>query len=82
MQREFPIRDLGALHYLLCIELQQNDTGTLITQQRYISDLLQRHGMHECKPCATPITPSSKLFKHIGTPLDHGGIYQQIIIAL
>ena len=76
MEREFPICDLGALHYFLGIELQQNDTGILITQQRYISDLLQCHGMHECKPYAIPITPSSKLSKHIGTPLDNGKIYR------
>ena len=38
--------------------------------------------MHDCKPCVTPITPSSKLSKHIGTPLDNGKIYRQIIRAL
>jgi hypothetical protein len=41
----------------------------LLTQEQYASDLLQKVGMSNCKPVATPLSTSEKLSLHEGTSL-------------
>ncbi|KAB2608320.1 hypothetical protein D8674_011488 [Pyrus ussuriensis x Pyrus communis] len=48
----FPIKDLGALHYFLGIEVHQSSKGIFITQTKYILDLLKKANMDGSKPCS------------------------------
>ncbi|XP_019200069.1 PREDICTED: uncharacterized protein LOC109193670 [Ipomoea nil] len=50
----FKIRDLGPPTFFLGIETITVPDGMLLTQRRYIRDILQRAGMTDCKPLATP----------------------------
>ena len=61
IQQTFPIRDLGSLHYFLGMEFKAQSYGNLLTQSRYLHDLLHKHGMVDCKPCQTPMQSSSTL---------------------
>jgi len=55
---EFKLRDLGAVHYFLGIEVQSTGLGLMLRQHKYILDILTRAGMTSCKPVDTPVSPS------------------------
>ncbi|XP_031120268.1 uncharacterized protein LOC116023408 [Ipomoea triloba] len=52
----FKIRDLGEPGFFLGIEMVKNGNAINLSQQRYMTDILKRAGMAECKPLATPIS--------------------------
>jgi hypothetical protein len=55
LQAEFAVKDLGALSFFLGIDVKRNSDGFYLSQQRYVEDILERAGMTNCKPAATPI---------------------------
>jgi histone deacetylase 1/2 len=65
----FAIKDLGALHFFLGIEVKWTADSLLPTQAKYAHDLLAKVGMLDCKPAPTPLSPSEPLSLHEGTPL-------------
>uniref|UniRef100_A0A5S6QSI6 Reverse transcriptase Ty1/copia-type domain-containing protein n=1 Tax=Trichuris muris TaxID=70415 RepID=A0A5S6QSI6_TRIMR len=69
LAKQFKLRDLGRINYALGVEFTQNEKeGTItMTQCSYIAELLKRFGMLDCKPAATPMTPTVKLTKPIKT---------------
>ncbi|XP_031127507.1 uncharacterized protein LOC116029597 [Ipomoea triloba] len=50
----FKIRDLRTPGFFLGIETLAVHGGLVLSQRRYIGDLLKRAGMTDCKPLATP----------------------------
>ncbi|XP_019179912.1 PREDICTED: uncharacterized protein LOC109175117 [Ipomoea nil] len=50
----FKIRDLGSPRFFLGIETVPTQKGILLSQCRYMTDLLGRSGMADCKPLTTP----------------------------
>lgn len=52
---EFEVKDLGSLRYFLGMEVGRSETGMVISQRKYILDLLQETGMLGCKPVSTPL---------------------------
>ncbi|XP_031092189.1 uncharacterized protein LOC115996890 [Ipomoea triloba] len=77
----FKIRDLGTPSFFLGIETLTDGTGILLSQKRYMADILHRAGMSDCKPLATPAsvtqpaTPSLK-------PYENPTQYRRIVGAL
>jgi hypothetical protein len=61
LRSDFALKDLGQLHYFLGIEVQHISDGIHLSQGKYASDILQRVGMANCKPCTTPLSTSEKL---------------------
>jgi hypothetical protein len=53
--------DLGDLNYFLGIEVMKTTDGIILTQEKYVSDLLKKVGMSKCKPAAIPLSTSKKL---------------------
>ncbi|XP_019196315.1 PREDICTED: uncharacterized protein LOC109190296 [Ipomoea nil] len=53
---EFKVRDMGVQSFFLGIETVQLSSGMLLSQQRYMKDILKRAGMVECKPLVTPVS--------------------------
>ena len=64
MAARFKMSDLGALSYYLGIEVRQGKQSISLGQRAYAEKLLERGGMAECKPCATPMEERLKLSKH------------------
>ena len=55
--------DLGEIHWILNMEViwdRKNQTISLCKSQ-YIENILERHGMANCKPAATPMEVNLKL---------------------
>jgi hypothetical protein len=53
--------DLGALSHFLGISVTRTSSGMVLSQRQYAVELLQRAGMSDCNPCATPINVRCKL---------------------
>ncbi|KAJ0985480.1 hypothetical protein J5N97_003836 [Dioscorea zingiberensis] len=84
LQKEFAIKDLGDLHYFLGIEVKKESSGIVLTQGKYVTDLLQKANMQNCKPVATPMSVSEKLSRTVGDPLTaiEATRYRSIVGAL
>jgi len=59
--RRFQTKDLGNLKYFLDIEVAQSKHGVVISQRKYVLDILQETGMIDCKPVESPMDPNQKL---------------------
>ncbi|XP_057996469.1 uncharacterized mitochondrial protein AtMg00810-like [Hevea brasiliensis] len=82
LHRQFPIKDLGLLSYFLRIEVLHSPKGILLSQQKYISNLLEQTGMTDAKDCSTPIAVKPILNKIDGTLLEDGTQFWQTVSTL
>jgi len=58
---EFAVRDMGPLRYFLGISVTRTAHGFALSHQLYTEDILERAGMANCKPIATPVVVKGKL---------------------
>ena len=83
--KKFDMEDLGEVTYLLGMAIQRDrQNGILkIDQKLNIHNILERFGMNNCKPVATPLETGKKFMK---TPDDEDPVdtqrYQAIIGSL
>ncbi|GAA0147741.1 transmembrane signal receptor [Lithospermum erythrorhizon] len=76
---EFETKDLGTLRYFLGMEVARSKMGIVISQRKYILDLLTETGMLGCKPAYTPMDSNLKLRKsEESVPVDKGR-YQRLV---
>ncbi|GKD75592.1 putative RNA-directed DNA polymerase [Tanacetum coccineum] len=57
----FALKDLGPLNYFLGIEIVPHVSGILLSQKKYILELLQSTGLSNCNPVFSPMVTSSSL---------------------
>jgi hypothetical protein len=86
-QPEFRFCSQGSwrsLHYFLGIEVHKLPNGLLLNQDKYVTDLLARVGMHDCTSCPTPLSLNDNLSLTDGTPLgsEDSTCYRSIVGAL
>jgi hypothetical protein len=84
LQAEFAVKDLGSLSYFLGIEVHHTPTGLLLTQRKYIQDILKRTNMASCSSVPTPMLPTDKLMLASGDPLstEDSTRYRSVVGAL
>ena len=75
--RHFQTKDLGKLKYFLGIKIAQSNSGVVMSQRKYVLDILEETGMLDCKPVDTPMDPNVKLVLEQGEPLRDPGRYQR-----
>ncbi|XP_039118715.1 uncharacterized mitochondrial protein AtMg00810-like [Dioscorea cayenensis subsp. rotundata] len=68
LAKDFAVKDHGTLHYFLGIKATTSKDDLVLTQRKYIYDLLQKTKMTNCKPASTPISSTDKLSKTQGSP--------------
>ena len=56
IHNQFHTKVLGMLKYFLGIEVMRSKQGILLSQQKYVLDLLSETGKLGVKPCITPMT--------------------------
>ncbi|OWZ10008.1 Copia protein [Phytophthora megakarya] len=62
IKSRFEMADSGKCAFILGIEVVDNADGSVtLSQARYINDILERFGMQDCKPAASPVDISMKL---------------------
>ena len=57
----FEIDDLGPLRYFLGMEVAKPKKGIVVSQRKYVFDLLKETGMSRCRPTDNPFDPNQKL---------------------
>ena len=82
MRSEFEMSMMGALNFLLGLQIKQTSNGTMIHQQKYIKELLKKFGVVSSKPMDTPISPSTKLMMDDGSPSVEVKLYRGMIRSL
>ena len=76
------MKQLGEMNHFLGLEVERNDSGVFLCQQKYAIDLLKKYGMLECKPTSTPMEVNMRLCSHEGKDLEDGTIYRQLVGSL
>ncbi|KAF2296189.1 hypothetical protein GH714_036657 [Hevea brasiliensis] len=73
---------MGPLHYFLGIQVLRQPTSLVLSQQKYLEDLLRETNMLTSKPCATPMPTAPTLSKAMGSPHPHPEHYRQVLGSL
>jgi hypothetical protein len=55
LSKEFEVKDLDQLRYFLGIEIARSPRGIVLSQRKYVLDLLNDTGMLGCHPASTPM---------------------------
>lgn len=58
---EFEIKDLGSLKYFFDMEVARSRKSVVVSQRKYMMDLLKETGMSGCRPVETPFDPNQNL---------------------
>lgn len=83
LNKSFALKELGALDYFMGIEVKKIPNGSLLmTQSKYIRDLMQRANRQDCKGIATPMLSNLKLSKCGSDILNDPNQYRSIVGAL
>jgi len=82
MEKIFEMIDLGVMKYFLGMEVLQSNDGIFICQQKYISDILNRFKMQDCKPVSTPISIGVKLGIDEDSKKVNDSMYRSLIGSL
>ena len=78
----FEMSDLGLLKQFMGLEIAQHFDGIMVTQYKYISDLLVKFNMAECKADPFPFLSGIGLEEGKNTPPMDCTIYRQLIGSL
>uniref|UniRef100_A0A2N9IVC3 Reverse transcriptase Ty1/copia-type domain-containing protein n=1 Tax=Fagus sylvatica TaxID=28930 RepID=A0A2N9IVC3_FAGSY len=82
LKSDFVVKQLSPLKFFLGIEVIPSPNGVLISQQRYIKDILSRTKMLDTKPVNTPMASSTSLSAHEGEPFPDHTLFRSTIGAL
>jgi len=81
---KFKMKDLGLMHYFLCLEVWQRPHEIFPSQEKYIVKLLEIFGMTKCKSLPTSMKMNFKNLcgEVVGLDLANPSKYRQLIRAL
>ncbi|XP_020266951.1 uncharacterized protein LOC109842493 [Asparagus officinalis] len=82
LNRHFVTKDMGKPKYFLRIEVAYQKHGLLLSQRKYVLDLLEEGGLLECKPASTPMEVNVDLWRDDTSLLDDAGQYRRLIEKL
>ena len=77
--RESAIKDLGRMKYFLGIEVAHSQNGVILSQHKYILDLLAETRFTDCQPTKTPITVNHKLNLNNDEQQTKTGNYRRLV---
>ena len=79
---KFSTKDLRALSYFCGVEVLATSTSLLLSQQKYIIDLMSKHNMLNCKLVFTSLALGTSLTAHDGTVSINAIMYHQVVSGL
>jgi hypothetical protein len=82
LSQHFEMKDLGTLSYFLGLEISSSFDGLYLTQAKYISDLLSRANLTDCKIVDTPTELNVRLNLQDGEPLRDPSLYRHLVGSL
>ena len=63
LHSQFHTKDLGILKYFLGVEVMRSKQWILLSQRKYVLNLLSEIGKLGAKSCSTPMTPNVYITK-------------------
>ncbi|GJZ05521.1 retrovirus-related pol polyprotein from transposon TNT 1-94 [Tanacetum coccineum] len=78
----FTLKDLGPLNYFLGIKIVPHVSAILLSQKKYILELLQSVGLSNCNPVSSPMVTSSSLSLDDNTAFSNPVKYPQVVGSL
>ena len=79
----FALKDLGEMNYFLGIQVHHtSSTKLVLTQTKYIQDLLKKAGMEHAKGIPTPMVSGQKLSKFDDAVFSDPSLYRSIVGGL
>ena len=63
LHSQFQTKNLGMLKFFLGVEVMRSMRGILLSQRKYVLDLLYETGKLGAKLCSTPMTPNVQITK-------------------
>ncbi|KAL0454718.1 UNVERIFIED_CONTAM: Retrovirus-related Pol polyprotein from transposon RE1 [Sesamum latifolium] len=75
----FTIKDLGSAKYFLGLELARSAQGLILTQTKYIKDLVSDTGLSNAKATTTPLPTGIKFSADAGNPIAEPEVYRRLI---
>lgn len=82
MLRGFLSKIWGPLSYFLGIEVALSLESFVLTQRKYVTDLLSWHNMSSLHPVQTPLVMGCNLSLHDGLPPADATVYRQLVGGL
>ena len=82
MKEEFEMTDMGLLRYFLGIEVEKNENGIFISQEKYVNEVLERFNMQESKAAITPTVMELKLSRENSSKDFDPSLYKSIVGSL
>ena len=79
---KFFTKDLGVLCFFVGVEVLATPTGLLLSQQKYVIDLLSKHNMLVSKPVSTSLAIGTSLTAKDGTASVNATMYRQVVGGL
>ena len=79
--KAFKVKDLGLLRYFLEIEIARLPKGIVLSQRKYVLDLLTETSMLGCRSCSTPIDKNYQISAQCGDPMNKE-TYQRLVRRL
>ncbi|CAL1399508.1 unnamed protein product [Linum trigynum] len=79
LSKEFKVKDLGQLSYLLGLEVIRDHKGISVSQRKYCLELLDDTGFVEAKGCLSPVDCNVKLSVDQGELMADPGVYRRLI---
>ena len=76
---KFKIKDLGKLHYFLGMEVLYKEDGLIISQRKFVLDLLKTYNVSSLSNCTSPLDPAVKLHAKEGSQLSDPAFYRKLI---
>ena len=75
----FQTTDFRKLKYFLGIEITQSSSDVVLSQRKYVLDILEETGMLDYKPINTPMDPNVKLIPRQRKSLGERGRYRRLV---
>lgn len=79
MMKCFQMTNLGKVNYFIGLEVILNDGEILITQRKYVKDLLKEFNMLNCKPAVSPMNSGEKFILDDGSESIDGKQYRSLV---
>lgn len=79
---KFKIKDLGKLHYFLEVEVLYKEDGLIISQRKFVLDLLKTYNVSGLSNCTSPLDLAVKLHAKEGPQLSDPSFYRKLVVKL
>lgn len=66
LKQKFKLKHLGPVQYFLGVEVQHKGSDFVLSQHKYLHELLEKTGMEQSHECKTPMAVNTKLSKYTG----------------